>query len=290
MTRLSLAVAEAAGRAAAQRGVSEQARGSGGFLRAYKQAGGNLSDIGHHKSGQSWKDRREGFLARHTAQMDGSGWEHVSGADRPTRRHLALAVWAHSPTPGRLRTWLQQEGFMETTGRISNGRSCILAVDEGPSGAAVLLSPDASRVLGAWGWAWEGRSKGGRMLTGGRTFASLGAIGEHVAERVDALAEGPVDMTVEAAWGRGTDKNARGVARALRAAVQSSATVDKRTWAADLLGVDAAELRREQQMYRRMEALVSDPSLPRLPKALRRHRHTWDAYAVALWAAGYRAT
>ena len=168
-------------------------------------------------------------------------------------------------------------------------RACILAVDEGPSGAAVLLSPDGQRVLGAWGWSWDGRSKGARMLTGGRTFPDMQVVGEHIAQRVETLATAPVDMVVEATWGHGKDKHARAVTRALRPAVRLSTTVDKRTWATDLLGVNAAELRREQQMYRRMEALVCNPALPRLPRALRRHRHTWDAYAVALWAAGYRA-
>lgn len=106
---LSLPVTEAAARAAASRGVSAVARAPGGFLPAYRKAGGVPARMQtlRHSSGQSWSSRRDGFIARHMAQADVL-WEWVGGEERPTRRHLALAVWAYSPDPGRLRRWLSK--------------------------------------------------------------------------------------------------------------------------------------------------------------------------------------
>lgn len=62
--------------------VSEVARSPRGFLTAYRRAGTsrNLSD--------KWKQRREGFIARHMAQY----------RKHPTyRRRLALIAWAYDP-------------------------------------------------------------------------------------------------------------------------------------------------------------------------------------------------
>ena len=78
---------------ARSRGVSKVARSARGFLAAYKRAGGDpdrLSD--------EWDRKREAFLARHAAQMRGEPLWEADGT--PTRRHLALIVWAWSP--GRL--------------------------------------------------------------------------------------------------------------------------------------------------------------------------------------------
>lgn len=99
-----LAVAEAK-----KQGVSTVAAGPGGFAEAYRLAGGDLEDLEtrrHRGTGQDWRKRRNDFVARHMAQVearDESLWK--DGA--PTRRHLALAVWAYSPSPKRLRTWLE---------------------------------------------------------------------------------------------------------------------------------------------------------------------------------------
>lgn len=105
---LDLDTTARAGRAARIVGVSRVAAGPGGFLAAYQRAGGDPAALGAHRaSGASWRDRRNGFVARHRAQakQNREGWWHNG---RPTRRHLALAVWAWSPTPARLRAWLLQ--------------------------------------------------------------------------------------------------------------------------------------------------------------------------------------
>lgn len=76
-------------------GVSKVARGPGGFLEAYKRAGGNpqrLSD--------KWYDKREAFIARHMAQGRN---ESLGGSSDPSRRHLALIMWAYSPLGSRLK-------------------------------------------------------------------------------------------------------------------------------------------------------------------------------------------
>lgn len=81
---------------AALLGVSHVARGSRGFVRAYRDADGDPS-----KLTEQWRRKRDGFVARHMAQVRSRGeplW--VDGV--PTRRHLALIMWAYSPTPRRL--------------------------------------------------------------------------------------------------------------------------------------------------------------------------------------------
>ena len=62
--------------------VSRVARSPRGFLTAYKRAG-NFS-----KLSDSWKKKREAFIARHLAQYK----------KKPTyRRKLALIAWAYMP-------------------------------------------------------------------------------------------------------------------------------------------------------------------------------------------------
>ena len=72
-------------------GVSEVARGPGGFLRAYRRAKGRPSGLS-----DAWKAKRSAFLARHVAQLVG---EPRLAAGLPTRRVLALLMWAGMP-PG----------------------------------------------------------------------------------------------------------------------------------------------------------------------------------------------
>lgn len=81
---------------ARRRKVSEVARSPRGFLPAYKRAGSAsaLPD--------DWRAKREAFIARHMAQVEERNeplWD-VDG--RPSRRHLALIMWAYSPAAGRL--------------------------------------------------------------------------------------------------------------------------------------------------------------------------------------------
>lgn len=81
---------------ARKRGVSEVARSPSGFLPAYKRAGSAA------KLPDAWRKKREAFIARHMAQVE-QRYEPLWGPDGwPTRRHLALIMWAYSPAAGKL--------------------------------------------------------------------------------------------------------------------------------------------------------------------------------------------
>lgn len=77
---------------AKRQGVSKVARGPGGFVPTYRAAGRpqNMSE--------AWVSKRRGFIARHVAQGQKEGWWKNG---HPTRRHLALIMWAYTPTPAR---------------------------------------------------------------------------------------------------------------------------------------------------------------------------------------------
>jgi hypothetical protein len=81
---------------ARKRAVSVVARGSTGFLPAYKHAGtaAALADY--------WRRRREAFISRHMAQVEARNEPLWDLDGRPSRRHLALIMWAYSPMTGRL--------------------------------------------------------------------------------------------------------------------------------------------------------------------------------------------
>jgi hypothetical protein len=81
---------------AAQLGVSKVARSQRGFLSAYKRAGGRS------KLSADWKRKREAFIARHMAQAKSQGEPWFDDQGKPTRRHLALIMWAYSPKPSKL--------------------------------------------------------------------------------------------------------------------------------------------------------------------------------------------
>lgn len=81
---------------AEQLGVSEVARSSRGFMAAYEAAGGRPERLS-----EWWRQRRDNFVARHVAQARARG-ESWWRDGEPTRRHLALIMWAYSPTPSRL--------------------------------------------------------------------------------------------------------------------------------------------------------------------------------------------
>lgn len=76
-------------------GVSEVARSSRGFMRAYEKAGAWAA------LDPWWKARRNAFVARHMAQVRQNGeklWKRdKSGNLRPSRRCLALIMWAYMP-------------------------------------------------------------------------------------------------------------------------------------------------------------------------------------------------
>ena len=78
--------------------VSEVARSQRGFLTAYKNANGKPKDLDVY-----WTRRREGFIARHMAQVVANDEKLFDDHGNPSRRHLALIAWAYSPTPERLK-------------------------------------------------------------------------------------------------------------------------------------------------------------------------------------------
>jgi hypothetical protein len=76
---------------ARSKGVSRVARSPRGFLRAYAKAGWS-----GRRLPERWRRRREAFIARHMAQVK-KRREPLFKAGKPTRRHLALIMWAYSP-------------------------------------------------------------------------------------------------------------------------------------------------------------------------------------------------
>lgn len=83
-------------------GVSAVARSPRGFLTQYKKAGGKASGLTPY-----WRNRRENFIKRHMAQLTGNRealWKFDKASERylPTRRHLALIMWAYSPAASKL--------------------------------------------------------------------------------------------------------------------------------------------------------------------------------------------
>lgn len=88
--------------------MSKVARGSGGFLSAYRSAGGDPRALS-----AEWRAKREGFCSRFLAMIDdrqgGALWVPVELQGgrllvEPTPSHLALICWAYSPDPAVLRS------------------------------------------------------------------------------------------------------------------------------------------------------------------------------------------
>ena len=105
---LPLALVEALEPLAKARGVSEVARGPGGFLEAFRAAGGDPERLPKH-----WRVKRQAFLRRHVAQGRKEGWWEDAGDEfpdneTPTRRHLALVMWAWSPDDLELDGWASE--------------------------------------------------------------------------------------------------------------------------------------------------------------------------------------
>lgn len=114
---LSVETIQAAARAAADCGISKVARSARGFVPAYVRAGtaGRLRKTQVPGTQRTWYVERNNFVQRHRAQLPEDRWPDGWDAERdePTRRHLALAVWAWSPDPPRLRRWLGRQGYLE---------------------------------------------------------------------------------------------------------------------------------------------------------------------------------
>jgi hypothetical protein len=88
---LPLSVVEKYEPLAKAQGVSTVARSARGFLTAYKRAGsaGNLAP--------EWHAKREAFIKRHMAQVSMRKEDLFDEEGEPSRRHLALIMWAYSP-------------------------------------------------------------------------------------------------------------------------------------------------------------------------------------------------
>ena len=104
---LRLAHVVAAEPYAAKEGVSAVARSPRGFVAAYKLASGDWTAMGRDAfSGELWETRRANFIARHMKQAKRGGEKFWTPSGFPTRRHLALIMWAYTPTPRRTAKWL----------------------------------------------------------------------------------------------------------------------------------------------------------------------------------------
>lgn len=95
---LALSLVETFEPLARRQGVSTVARSPGGFLAAYRRARGAWRRLP-----AAWIAKRAGFIARHMAQLEGRNEPLVDEDGMPTRRHLALIMWAYSPIGSRLR-------------------------------------------------------------------------------------------------------------------------------------------------------------------------------------------
>jgi len=101
---MRLELAEAFEADARDLGVSRVARGRSGFFPQYKRAGGNPDRLDPW-----WRNRRNNFVKRHMAQVKARHEPLVDDDGLPTRRHLALIMWAYSPmSDERLRAMVKK--------------------------------------------------------------------------------------------------------------------------------------------------------------------------------------
>lgn len=89
--------------------VSAVARGPGGFLEVYRDNQGdpNVLETVYYSDTLNWADRRDNFVKRHMAQAKKNKEEFWKDG-RPTRRHLALIMWAYTPELKRLKKWIKK--------------------------------------------------------------------------------------------------------------------------------------------------------------------------------------
>lgn len=115
---MSLDFAEAFRDLAAERGVSEEARSSDGFMGIYNRVNGNkeaMKDQWYSET-YNWFDRRNDFVNRHMAQVERRNESLFEDDGSPSRRHLALIMWAYTPEPQKLRAWLNKQGRTNNPG------------------------------------------------------------------------------------------------------------------------------------------------------------------------------
>lgn len=183
---LPLAVVEAAVPEAAQAGVSEVARGPNGFLGVYRAAGSPRAVP------EAWRAKREGFVKRHMAQVKERGeplW--VDGA--PTRRHLALVMWAYSPTPAKLDKWLAEAGPMEnpvagnSPGRLFHGTNNDV-VGQRILADGFVAPPTQEQLTAKYGKHSHQRPVSGKTyVTRSPRYALIYALGANMAGKEDLL-------------------------------------------------------------------------------------------------------
>jgi len=90
--------------------VSKVARGPGGFLEVYRSVRGRPDSMKNqwYTERHNWNKRREGFIKRHLAQIQKQDEPIWDENGHPTRRHLALMMWAYSPDPEGVLSWLDE--------------------------------------------------------------------------------------------------------------------------------------------------------------------------------------
>lgn len=113
---LDLEVVRASIKLAKRWRISAVAASRGGFGPAFVRAKGNPDRLGvRSKDGQHWRSVRNGFVARHMAQVKKNQEGLFYNSDgSPTPRLIALAVWAYAPSQAKRRyiNWLKAEGLL----------------------------------------------------------------------------------------------------------------------------------------------------------------------------------
>jgi hypothetical protein len=123
-----------------------------GFTRAYLEADGDVDRIG-----RGWLARRRAFLARHRAAAKAHGEAWWTAGGEPTRRHLALAMWAWSPTRARLEALRPTERARHvgpSIGRFYEKQARLARADIGDRS---LRLPELriERPIGGWGGRFQ---------------------------------------------------------------------------------------------------------------------------------------
>jgi hypothetical protein len=114
---LPLSLCESLENYACQRGVSVIARSGRGFLTAYKIVSGEPAMLGRDPYNKKhWTEVRRLYINRNLGSATKNRekmWITHNGHEAPSRRHLALIMWAYSPTPRRLHRWVRQMAHQE---------------------------------------------------------------------------------------------------------------------------------------------------------------------------------
>ena len=122
---LPLSLCESLEGYAHRRGVSVIARSGRGFLTAYKVVSGEPAMLGFDPYNKKhWTEVRRLYLNRNLASAAKNRekiWIKHGGLEVPSRRHLALVMWAYSPTPRRLHRWVREMAHQERQRLESSG-------------------------------------------------------------------------------------------------------------------------------------------------------------------------